>query len=70
MLLLLAVVLCSVVGLSLTLELALRQFFIQEAQASLRQQANSLAIQTRSQWNNETIVRRLADLTSQQAGFR
>lgn len=70
MLLLLAVVLCSVVGLSLTLELALRQFFIQEAQASLRQQANSLAIQTRSQWNNETIVRRLADLTSQQAGVQ
>ncbi|TFI55487.1 HAMP domain-containing histidine kinase [Mastigocladus laminosus UU774] len=63
---LLSVTLGSLIGLSVILDRALMQFFVQDAQVSLKQQAEALATQTRTHWQNSTLVRQLADLTSQQ----
>jgi signal transduction histidine kinase len=63
---LLSVTLGSLIGLSVILDIALRQFFVQDAQASLNLQANALATQSRVHWKNSTMVSQLANLTSQQ----
>lgn len=63
---LLLVSLGSLVGFSLTLDRALKQFFIQDAQRILQRQANALATHTYSQWQNDSAVEQLADLISQE----
>ncbi|KYC37123.1 histidine kinase [Scytonema hofmannii PCC 7110] len=63
---LLSVTLGSFVAFSFTLDTALKQFFVQDAQASLKQQANALATQAQINQNNFSIVNQLAGLTSQQ----
>ncbi|MBW4662146.1 MAG: HAMP domain-containing histidine kinase [Drouetiella hepatica Uher 2000/2452] len=64
---LLLVTLGSLAGLWLTLGTALETFFVKEAQTTLRQQADALAMQIPSHWNSSPAVRQLTDLTSQQA---
>lgn len=63
---LLCLTLGSLLGLSLVLDAALKNFFIQDAQASLQQQANALANQASLQWDNLVILREWAELTAQQ----
>lgn len=58
--------LASLGGLSLTLDEALKQFFVKDAQATLRQQADVLAKQIPIAWDNKSIIRQLIELTSQQ----
>jgi len=62
---LLTVTLGSLVGLSWILDSALKQFFVQDAQASLERQSTALAAQLSSQ-PESSLVRQLSDLTSQQ----
>lgn len=62
---LLTVTLGSLVGLSWVLDSALKQFFVQEAQTSLKRQSTALATQLSPQLES-SLVRQLSDLTSQQ----
>jgi signal transduction histidine kinase len=62
---LLTVTLGSLIGLSWVLDSALKQFFVQDAQASLERQSTALATQLSPQLES-SLVRQLSDLTSQQ----
>ncbi len=55
----------SLIGLSLILDTALKQFFVQDAQKTLQRQASTLAVHASSGWRTPAI-NQLADLTSQQ----
>jgi len=63
---LLTLTLGSLVGLFLILDAALMRFFVQDAQASLTQQAHALATHTLIHWQNSQIIHQLAHLSSQQ----
>lgn len=63
---LLTVTLGSLVGLFLTLDAALTQFFVRDAQTTLERQAISLASHARNVWHESPSVRQLANLSSQQ----
>ena len=60
-LMLLSLTLGSLAGLSLVLDIALKNFFIRDAQATLQRQANVLAAQAQSKSNREDF-RQWADL--------
>ncbi|KAM3090482.1 ATP-binding protein [Phormidesmis sp. 146-35] len=62
---LLTVTLGSLIGLSWILDSALKQFFVQDAQASLERQSTVLAAQLSAQ-PGSSLARQLSDLTSQQ----
>lgn len=67
---LLAMTLSSLVGLSVSLDIALRRFFINDAQKRLHQQANALAKQALFQWNNPNLIRQLVNMTSQETNVQ
>lgn len=63
---LLCLTLGSLLGLSLVLDTALKNFFVEDAQASLQRQADALANRAIWQWGNVAILREWAELTGQQ----
>ncbi|PSB32208.1 sensor histidine kinase [Stenomitos frigidus] len=64
---LLLVTLGSLFGFSLILGKALEQFFVKEAEVTLRRQADALATQVPTHWDNALTIRQLTDLMSEQA---
>lgn len=64
---LLLVTLGSLMGFSLILGKALEQFFVKEAEVTLRRQADALATQIPSHWASAVTIRQLTDLISEQA---
>jgi signal transduction histidine kinase len=65
-LILLGLNLGNLVGLSLVLDIALKNFFIRDAIANLQQQANIFASGAKSEWNDRAMIRQRADITAQQ----
>lgn len=63
---LLGLTLGNLVGLSLVLNIALKNFFVRDAIAGLRRQTSVLAFQAKSEWDNQAMVRQWADITAQQ----
>lgn len=56
----------NLAGLSLVLNITLKNFFIRDAIAILQRQASALAFQAKSEWNNQETVRQWANITAQQ----
>jgi signal transduction histidine kinase len=56
----------SLAGLSLVLDTALKNFFIQDAIASLQRQADVFASRAKFEWNNPVTLRQWTELIAQQ----
>lgn len=67
---LLTITLGSLAGLFFCLDIALKRFFIKDAQAVLQQHATALAVQVPSQWDNVSILKQFVNMTSQQTSIQ
>jgi signal transduction histidine kinase len=63
---LLGITLGNLVGLTLVLDTALKNFFVRDAINNLQQQANVFASGAKSEWNNQATIRQRAKITAQQ----
>ncbi len=60
----------SLAGLSLVLDAALKNFFVRDALATLRQQSDVFAAQAPSEWNSQKTMRQWTELVARQGRWQ